>query len=163
MADITLTPDTAQTVHSNRTKANQPYLVWKTVTGAAAAAEKGSALAAADVIKFLDIPANTIVHWARLYVTTGDTGTTLTMDLGYGSNVDVFTDGASAVTAAEGAWGALGTNGKINGTTSNLFTAADTLDIVLASESSSNDDWVVQVVVCMSDLSVPAIPDSTFA
>lgn len=161
MATITLTPDTAQTAHSNRLKGTQPYLAWKTVTGAAAAAEKGSALAAADVIQFLNIPANTIVHWARLYVTTGDTGTTLTMDLGYGSNVDVFTDGASAVAAAQGAWGALGTNGKINGTTSNLFTAADTLDIVLATETDSNDDWVVQVVVCMSDLSVPTIPDST--
>ena len=162
MSTFSLTPTTAQTAHSNRLKGNQPYLAWKTVTGAAAAAAKGSALAANDVIEFLDIPANTIVHWARLYVTTGDTGTTLTMDLGYGSNVDVFTDGASAVAAAEGAWGALGTNGKINGTTSNLFTAADTLDIVLASESSSNDDWVVQVVACMSDLSVPTIPDSAF-
>ncbi len=161
MATITLTPATAQTAHPNRTKVTQPYLAWKTVTGAEAAAEKGSALAAADVIQFMDIPANTVVHWARLYVLTGDTGTTLTMDLGYGSNVDVFTDGASAVTAAEAAWGALGTNGKMNGTTTNLFTAADTLDIVLATESASNDDWVVQVVVCMSDLSVPTIPDST--
>lgn len=161
MATVTLTPDVAQTAHRNRMNGTQPYLVWKTVTGAAAAAEKGSALAAADVIQFLNIPANTIVHWARLYIQTGDTGTTLTADLGYGSNVDVFTDGASIVAAEVGTWGPLGTNGKINGTTSNLFTAADTLDIVLATESASNDDWVVQVVTCMSDLSVPTIPDST--
>lgn len=160
MADINLTPTVAQSAHSSRLKANQPYVVTKTVTAAEAVAAKGGALASADVIQFLNIPANTIVHWARLYVITPDSGTTLTMDLGYGSNVDVYTDGADA--SGSVGWGALGSNGKMNGTTSNLFTAADTLDIVLASLSSASDDWEVQVKVLMSDVTPSYVPDSTF-
>lgn len=160
MATVSLTPTTAATTFPNRNKAQQPYIVWKTVTGAAARAAKGSALASADVIEFLNIPANTQVMWARMYVQTADTGTTATADLGYGGNVDVFSDGVD-ISGSTG-WGALGTNGKINGTTANLFTSADTLDIVLATYSGSNDDWVVQIAVQLCDLSVPYIPNSTF-
>lgn len=157
MATVDITPSSAVLTagsHSDNGFTRKPYSKSVFVTGAAALAAKGSALAAADVIQFLDIPPKTVVLGALIDVITADTGTTATVDLGYGGNVDVFSDGVD-ISGSTG-MGALGTNGKVI-TSAALFTVADTLDLTLATYSGSNDDWVIRVEVLFLDVSGPTV------
>ena len=55
---------------SGRTAGSVPYLVDMTINFAAAATAKGTALAAADIIECINVPANTVVLSAGLEVVT---------------------------------------------------------------------------------------------
>ena len=123
-----------------------PGIVSVRVTGAQAAAAKGSALAAADIIYVADIPAHTMVRGVTLAVKTADTGTTLTFDLGDAGSADEFVDGADGTTAG---YYVQGTNGLFD--VAKLYAAADVIDLTVKTIGSANDDWEVEILFEVAD------------
>lgn len=138
--------------HQSNRGTRQPYIVEYFVTGAQAAAAKGSALATADILQIADIPAESLVLSAGIELDVSDSGSDITMNLGIGAATDVFVDGADATAAA--GYMATGTNGEeiISAT---RVTAADTLDlaIIQAVSLDSNDDWEIRVYMILMDIS----------
>lgn len=158
MADINVTANSGGTSgHRDRLATNVPYKVEVWIDFADVLATKGTAIAAADVVQALNIPAETYVLAAGLEVETAADSTTLTGDLGYGSNVDVFTDGADLKTTG---YGALGTNGKASAS-AKYFTTADTLDLVLATLTGTLTTGLVRVFAIFLDVSGKPQPVST--
>lgn len=124
----------------------QPGVVSIRVRGADAAAAKGSALAAADIIEVMDIPAGVVVSNATINVRTADTGTTLTFDLGDTATADEWVDGADGTTAG---YKAQGTNGVFS--QSILYTSASVLELAIITATAANDDWEVEVLAELTD------------
>jgi hypothetical protein len=74
-------------------------MVQTTLNWATALSDKGSALAAADVIPVIAVPKGTMVLNAGIEVDTATDGSTFTVDLGM-VDADVFVDGFDATSAA---------------------------------------------------------------
>ena len=77
-------------------RGRQPYMVQTVVDLATALSDKGSALAANDVIPCISVPAGTLILNAGIQVDTATSGGTTTLDLGTGVDVDCFVDGFDA-------------------------------------------------------------------
>ena len=106
---------------------NLPYFVETTIDMAAAVTTKGTALASADIIQCIPIPAETQILDAGMQCVTVHTGTSSDtgFDLGVtGNNPDAFVDAFSFDGAAVGDYAANAGNGGCT------VAAADTLDIV---------------------------------
>lgn len=102
MATITTLAGAAS---AGRTAGAVPYLVDVTVDFAAAATAKGSALAAADVIECINVPANTVILNAGFEVITaaGGESSDNAWDLGVtGIDADNFVDGFDGDAAVAG-------------------------------------------------------------
>lgn len=128
---------------AGRTVGSVPYLVDVVVDFAAAAAEKGEALAAADVIEALSVPANTCILNAGLEVITaaGGESSDVTYDLGVtGIDADVFVDGFDGDAAAAGAYAqnAAAFQPVVIGT-------ADTIDLLIATATTAPTSGKVRV------------------
>ena len=154
MGTVNLTGTGTGTGHMSMSDVKVLYSIEVNVTAAAAVAEKGSALANADILQILDLPADSLLLGAGINVTTADTqgSPDITMDLGIGGAVDIFVDGGAPTSTGYLAAGSNGATGFENGI---LVSSADTLDIVLgqASSFSSADDWVIRVYVVLMDIS----------
>ena len=139
MATITTLAGAAS---AGRTVGAVPYLVDVTVDFAAAATAKGSALAAADVIEALSVPANTVILNAGMEVITvlGGESSDTTFDLGTGVDADNFVDGFDADAAAAGAYAqnAAAFQPIVAGT-------ADTIDILIATATTAPTSGEVRV------------------
>ena len=128
---------------AGRTVGSVPYLVDVVVDFAVAATEKGSALAAADVIEALSVPANTCILNAGLEVITaaGGESNDTTYDLGVtGIDADVFVDGFDGDAAAAGAYAqnAAAFQPVVIGT-------ADTIDLLNATATTAPTSGKVRV------------------
>lgn len=136
---------------AGRTAGSVPYVVDKVIDFAAAATAKGSALAAADVIECLSVPANTVILNAGFEVITvaGGESSDNAWDLGVtGVDADVFVDGFDGDAAAAGAYAqnAAAFQPVVIGAT------ADTIDLLIqaattAPTSGSLRVWAVLVSV----------------
>lgn len=139
MATITTLAGAAS---AGRTAGAVPYLVDVTIDFAAAATAKGSALAAADVIEALSVPANTVILNAGLEIITalGGESSDTTFDLGTGVDADNFVDGFDADAAAAGAYAqnAAAFQPIVAGT-------ADTIDITIATATTAPTSGEVRV------------------
>lgn len=128
---------------AGRTVGSVPYLVDKVIDFAAAAADKGEALAAADVIEAISVPVNTVILNAGLEIITalGGESNDNTFDLGTGVDVDVFVDGFDADAAAAGAYAqnAAAFQPIVVGAT------ADTIDITIATATTAPTSGKVRV------------------
>jgi hypothetical protein len=80
-------------------RGRNPYMVQTTLNWATALSDKGSALAASDVIPVIAVPKGTMVMNAGIEVDTATDGSTFTVDLGM-VDADVFVDGFDATSAA---------------------------------------------------------------
>lgn len=142
--------------HPTRRGKHVPYVVRERFTAAAAVAAKGSALATADVIQTLDVPANTAVMAAGLEVITADSGTAAPTDVSVGTTDFVS---AAALTTA-------GVKPSVD-TIVNVGATADTVDLVLGTLNAAGDDWVVEVWAILCDVSayptVQSAKDNTTA
>jgi len=128
-----------------------PYYVQNTIDWAEAATSKGSALAAADTIGAIAIPADTAVLFAGLQVIDVATGESsdVTLDLGItGVEVDNFVDGfdldgaaALAYAAAPAAYQPI------------VVATADTLDILIATATTAPTGGTVRVWAVLQDIS----------
>jgi len=81
-------------------RGRNPYMVENTVNLATALSDKGSALAASDVIPVIAVKKGTMILNAGIEVSTASDGSTFTVDLGTGVDGDVFVDGFDATSAA---------------------------------------------------------------
>ena len=136
---------------AGRTAGSVPYVVDKVIDFAAAATAKGSALAAADVIECLSVPANTVILNAGFEVITvaGGESADNAWDLGVtGVDADNFVDGFDGDAAAAGAYAqnAAAFQPIVIGAT------ADTIDLLIqaattAPTSGSLRVWAVLVSV----------------
>ena len=80
-------------------RGRNPYMVETTLNLATALSDKGSALAASDVIPVIAVKKGTMVLNAGIEVDTASDGSTFTVDLGM-VDADVFVDGFDATSAA---------------------------------------------------------------
>jgi hypothetical protein len=133
---------------SGRTAGSVPYFVDVEIDLAAAATAKGSALAAADVIEAISVPANTAIIGAGIEVITAPAGgTSFSVDLGVtGGDVDAFVDGFAVTGSAAGDYATCATAGPVvvGGT-------ADTLDL-LAIGTTPDTSGVLRVWAILMDV-----------
>jgi len=85
---MALGDNTTSVARGNDARGRKPYLLSAELNFATAASDKGTALAANDVIPGLTIPANTLIMCAGFEVTSAHTGTSTDTDFDF--------DGASA-------------------------------------------------------------------
>lgn len=135
---------------SGRTAGSVPYLVDVNIDFAAAATAKGSALAAADVIECISVPANTLILNAGIEVITvlGGESNDTTFDLGVTTTEpDNFVDGFDADAAAAGAYAqnAAAYQPLVIGT-------ADTIDLLIATATTAPTSGVVRVWAVLMDI-----------
>lgn len=136
MATIDMTSGTANKLRSD-SYSSIPYVIERELNLATAATTKGSALAQADVIEVLDVPANHVILAAGFEVTSVMTGTSTdaTLDMGItGGDVDSFVDGFDLDAASAGAYSAIPAatiGGKY------LVTTADTIDLLIATQTGT--------------------------
>ena len=129
------------------------YRVSKTVDFAAAATEKGSALAASDVIQALDVPAGSVVLAAGMKVVAAHEGTSTdtAFDLGTAADVDQFVDGFDFDGAAVG--------DQATALMAPLWVAADdTIDITLAAMTGTTTAGKVEVWAGIGDADGTTVP-----
>jgi hypothetical protein len=158
MATIDLSSGLGNGQHPSRSLGRLPYVVEKTIDFAVATTAKGSALAAADVIEAIDVPAQSVVLNAGYEVTAAITGDVV-VDLGVtGVDVDVFVDGAvlaDATTVGTFAQNAAAYQPVVIG-------AADTVDLLIAASTTAISAGKVRVwalVVDVSDKDAPGEAD----
>ena len=140
MATVTTLAGSAS---AGRTAGAVPYLVDVTIDFAAAATAKGSALAAADIIECINVPANTLILNAGMEVITvlGGESNDTALDLGVtGVDVDVFVDGFDGDAAAAGAYAqnAAAFQPVVIGT-------ADTIDLLIQAATTAPTSGEVRV------------------
>lgn len=156
MATIDLSNGLGGAPRPVRSLTNMPYFVEKTIDFAVAATAKGSALAAADVIEVIDVPAGTMVLNAGLQVTTVATGESndTTVDLGItGVDADCFVDGFDLDAAAAGAYAqnAAAFQPLIVGT-------ADTIDLLITTATTAPTGGKVRVWAVLCDIGAKPAP-----
>lgn len=145
MATIS-TIDSAGTGHQSRNNAtNVPYVAEFLLDFAVAAAAKGSALAAADVIECIPVPAGSIVLCAGLECITavdGSTSADNALDLGItGVEADIWVDGYDLDAAVAGTYSQFAADFRplVVGST------ADTIDVLIQAATTAPVSGVVRV------------------
>ena len=96
---MALGDNTLRSAAGNSQRGRNPYMVETTLNLATALSDKGSALAASDVIPVIAVKKGTMVLNAGIEVDTASDGSTFTVDLGM-VDADVFVDGFDATSAA---------------------------------------------------------------
>ena len=96
---MALGDNTLQAARGNQNPGRSPYMVQTVLNLATALSDKGSALAASDVIPVIAVAKGTMVMNAGIEVDTASDGSTFTVDLGM-VDADVFVDGFDATSAA---------------------------------------------------------------
>ena len=96
---MALGDNTLQSARGNTQRGRNPYMVQTILNLATALSDKGSALAATDVIPVIAVPKGNMVLNAGIEVDTASDGSTFTVDLGM-VDADVFVDGFDATSAA---------------------------------------------------------------
>ena len=129
---------------AGRTAGSVPYLVDFNLNFATAVTANGGALAAADVIECIRVPANTVILNAGIEIVTvlGGESNDNTFDLGVtGVDADVFVDGVDADAAAAGAYAqnAAAFQPVVIGAT------ADTIDLLIATATTAPTSGVARV------------------
>lgn len=157
MATIDLATEGSAGKHPSRaSNVKVPYLVEYEIDLAAAVTAKGSALAQADVIEAIPVPAGTMLiagGAACKSVMTG-TSTDLTLDIGVtGGDVDNLVDGWDFDAATAGAYATVvGVNEPV------FFTTADTIDILFVTQTGTVTGGVIRVFALLVDVSDAAAP-----
>ena len=130
---MSLGDNTTAAARGAHARGRQPYMVQTVVDFATALADKGSALAANDIIPCLSVPAGTLILNAGIQVDTVASSGTTTLDLGTGVDVDCFVDGFDADDGT-----AAGTYAQNAAAYQPLLAvAAETIDIKLATQSGT--------------------------
>ena len=142
---------------SGRTAGSVPYLVDMTIDFAAAASAKGSALAAADIIECINVPANTVVLTAGLEVVTalaGESSDTRLLLGVTGGDVDAFVASWDATAAAAGAYAPAAATVPV------VFGSADTIDLEIDAATTAPTGGVLRVWAVMMDIDGRIAPES---
>jgi hypothetical protein len=132
-----------------------PYFVQNLIDFAAAATSKGSALAAADIIEAIDVPAGTMIINAGIQVVTLATGESsdVALDLGVtGVDADVFVDGFDLDAAVVGAvaQNPAAFQPVIIGGTAGA--TADTIDVLIQAATTAPTGGIIRVWALLTDI-----------
>jgi hypothetical protein len=141
--------DQVSTVRNPGARGRSPYYVQNEIDIATAVATKGTALASADIIQCISIPANTLIMDAGIECTEVHTGTSSDtgFDLGVtGNNPDAFVDAFSFDGAAVGDYAANAGNGGCT------VAAADTLDIVFTAMTGTSLTGKMRVFAWLANI-----------
>jgi hypothetical protein len=133
---------------------NVPYTVEAIVDFAEVLAKKGSALAAADIVEAIAVPAQSVVLTAGVEILASADSTTLTLDVGVtGVDVDVWVDGLDAK-------GAAGTYSQNPAAYQPIVVGntADTVDVVFATLTGDLEAGKVRVFAVLLDVSDKKAP-----
>ena len=130
---MALGDNTLAAARGSSQRGRNPYMVQTIVDFATALSDKGSALAANDIIPCIAVPAGTLILNAGIQVDTVASSGTTTLDLGTGVDVDCFVDGFDADDGT--AAGTFAQNAAAYQPL--LAVAADTIDIKLATQSGT--------------------------
>jgi hypothetical protein len=157
MATIDLSNGLGATPRPVRSLTNMPYFVEQEINWATAAAVKTSALAAADVIEAIDVPANTMVINAGIEVVAAAVGASNdnTLDLGItGVDADCFVDGFDLDAAAAGVYAqnAAAFQPLIVGA------AADTIDVLIATATTAPTAGRIRVWALLCNIDAKPAP-----
>ena len=90
---MALGDNTLQAARGNSQRGRNPYMVQMELDFATALTDKGSALAAADVIPVIAVKKGFMIMNAGIEVVTATSAGTSTVDLGTGVDADCFVDG----------------------------------------------------------------------
>ena len=134
--------------HPSRGVRQMPYVVENIIDLAAAVTAKGSALAAADVIEALQIPAQSVVLAAGFEIISAVTGS-CTVSLG------VTGVTAAAYVSAFGVTGSLAVGDYATPATAGypiVTKAADTLDLLLVTETTTLSAGKIRVFAVICDI-----------
>lgn len=142
------TLDIAGTTHPSRAAGPiVPSFRFFELDFAKALVAKGSALAAADIVEVIDIPAGSIVLGAGIFNKVVADSTTLTLSVGTGVDDNEWVDAFNA----KGAVGTYGTD--LNPDTNwKTYAAADTVDVTFATLTGTLTTGKVVVYVLMADV-----------
>lgn len=141
--------------HPSRAIRKEPYKVEVDLNLATATTTKGSALASADVLQVIDVPAKTMVWAAGLEVVTPSDGD-FKIDIGTGADPDAFADNFDCdgnstgdMTSIPAAYSPI------------VVSADDTIDVVIGPTVGSADPTtgVWRVYAVMQDVSNDLGPD----
>ena len=144
---MALGDNTLQSARGNTQRGRNPYMVQTVLNLATALSDKGSALAASDVIPVIAVPKGNMVLNAGIEVDTASDGSTFTVDLGM-VDADVFVDGFDADAASAGDYAA--TPAAFNPV---IVPAADTLDILVAAQTGTTLTGKFRVFATLMDIS----------
>lgn len=128
------------------------YYVQNLIDFADAATEKGSALAAADVIEAIAVPAGTMIINAGIEVITaaGGESSDNALDLGVtGIDADVFADGFDLDAAAAGAY----SQNPAAFQPIVIGATADTIDVLIQAATTAPTSGVIRVWAILCDVS----------
>jgi len=130
-----------------RSVRNMPYMVENTINFATATTAKGSALAAADVIEAVQIPAQSVVLAAGYEVISAITGD-VTMSVGVTGVLATAYVNAATLAAAT----SVGTYGTSSTTAYPIATAtADTVDLLISASTTALSAGSVRVWALLVD------------
>ena len=149
MATVDVSSGINAATHPSHAIRSMPYVVEATLNFATATTTKGSALAAADVLEVLDIPAETLILNAGYEVTATITGD-VTLDVGVtGVDADNFIDGATLAAAT-----AVGTYAQNAAAFQPIVigASADTLDVLIATSTTAISVGTIRVWAVLVDL-----------
>ena len=141
--------------HPSRAIRKEPYKIEVDVNLADATTTKGSALASADVLQVIDIPAKSMVWAAGLEVVTPSDGD-FQIDIGITAvDVDAFVDGFTLDSTSTGDMTNLPAAYQPQ-----VVASDDTIDmLILAGSSAAPSTGVVRVWAVMQDVSNDLGPD----
>jgi len=134
---------------AGRTAGSVPYLIDVQIDLAAAATAKGTALAAADIIEAVNVPANSVVLTAGIEVVTalaGESADTRLLLGVTGGDVDAFVASWDATAAAAGAYAPAAATVPV------VFASADTIDIEIDAVTTAPTGGVLRVWAVVMDI-----------
>jgi hypothetical protein len=132
---------------------NVPYTVEAIVDYAEVLAAKGSALAAADIVKAIAVPANTVILSAGLQQLAQADSTALTVHVGTAADDDQFAVSFNAKTGAVGTYSVVPAAGvpRVAG-------AATSVDVVFATLTGDLTAGAVRVYAVLLDVAPKKAP-----
>jgi hypothetical protein len=148
---MALGDNTTSVARGNGARGRQPYFIQHEINFATAVTDKGTALAAGDVVPGLTIPANTVILHAGFEVTAAHAGTSTdcTLDLGItGGDLDNFVDGFDFDGASVGDYASTPAAYApviVGGT-------SDTLDIEIQTQTGTTTGGKVRLFATLMDI-----------
>jgi len=144
---MALGDNTTSAARGSSPRGRQPYMIQHELNFETAVSDKGTALAAADVIPVLTIPANTLVMCGGAEVTEAHAGTSTdtAFDIGItGGDVDNFVDGFDFDGASVGDYAVKA------GQTPVMVATSDTVDVLLQAMTGTTTGGKLRIwAICM--------------
>jgi len=153
---MALGDNTTSVARGMGSRGRQPYYIQHELNFATAVTDKGTALAANDVIPGLTIPANTVILHAGFEVTEAHAGTSTDTDFDFGitgGDLDNFVDGFDFDGASVGDFAASAEGGPV------MVGASDTLDLEIQAMTGTTTGGSLRMFAILVDCTSQSATD----